>query len=92
MDSKKAHDLLEHCNQKATRETAVELGWVITGENHNPCLDCTAAKAKQKILSRSGKDKARESNARVEIDTSVVKPSKIPGIIVSKPNWLMVVD
>ena len=26
MDSKKAHDLLEHCNQKATRETAVELG------------------------------------------------------------------
>ena len=31
VDSRKAHNLIGHCNRKATREAAVTLGWIISG-------------------------------------------------------------
>ena len=55
-------------------------------------MHCTAAKAKRKALNRTGNPKARESNGRVGIDISTIKAPKDSDIIVSKPNWLMVID
>ena len=52
----------------------------------------TAAKAKRKALNRTGNLKARESNGQIRTDISTIKSSKKSDIIVSKPNWLMVID
>ena len=52
----------------------------------------TAAKAKRKVLNRTGNLKARESNGQIRTDISTIKSSKNSDIIVSKPNWLMVID
>ena len=93
VNSSKAHNLFGHCNRKATWEAAVEqLGWVISDEDRNTCPYDIATKAKQKWLSRSRNDKTRESNERVGIGIITVKSKKKFGIIVSKPNWLMVID
>ena len=31
MNSRKTHNLIGHCNRKATRKVAVALGWTISG-------------------------------------------------------------
>ena len=92
MHTGKAHEILGHCNKKATREASRALGWVLIGIDDVPCLHCTAAKAKQKNVNRGGNTKARESNGRVGIDISTIKAPKKSEIRVSKPNWLMWID
>ena len=64
----------------------------MSDEDCNPCMYYTAAKTKQKGLSRSGNAKATVSNRRVGIGISTVKPRRKSEIIVSKPNWLTVID
>ena len=92
MNSGTAHDLLGHCNHRSTKEVVVVLGWVVTGDENDPCIYFTTAKAKQNTLDRTRNSKARESNERIGIDISTIKSPRKSEIIVSKPNWLMVVD
>ena len=91
-NSCKAHDILGNCNRMVTIEAAEALDWVITGMEIKPCMHCTAAKAKRRALDRTGNHKAKESNGRIGIDISTIKSSKKSDIIVSKHNWLMVID
>ena len=92
MNSGYAHDILGHCNRWAIIEVAEALKLVITGVKSKPCMHCTAAKAKRKVLNRTGNPKTRESNGWIGIDISTIKSSKNSDIIVTKPNWIMVID
>ena len=53
MNSGKAHDILGHCNHRATIEAIEALNWAITGVENKPCMHCTATKAKRKALNRT---------------------------------------
>jgi hypothetical protein len=48
MNIEKAHRLLGHQSEDATRKTAKHLGWNITSGTVQTCLPCTIGKAKQK--------------------------------------------
>ena len=92
LNSGKAYDILGHCNRRAIIEVAEALKWVITGVENKPCMHCTTVKGKRKALNRTGNPKRRKSNGRIGIDISTIKSSKNSDIIVSKPNWIMVID
>ena len=46
MDNGKSYELLRYCDREVTRKVAGVLEWVISGEDRNPCLHCTAVKTK----------------------------------------------
>ena len=50
MNVKKAHGLLGHLNEDATRKSALHLGWTITRGLLKTCEPCSIAKARQKNL------------------------------------------
>ena len=56
MGIEKAHDLLGHCNEDATRATAKHLGWELS-RGAKPCQSCAEAQAKQKIVPKKTKGK-----------------------------------
>ena len=49
MSVEKAHDLLMHSHEDATRATAKHLGWELS-KGAKPCQSCAESKAKQKIV------------------------------------------
>jgi hypothetical protein len=55
MSIDKAHRLLGHQSEDATRKTAKSLGWTITNGSMAPCLPCTIGKAKQKSTVKMSK-------------------------------------
>ena len=83
-----AHDLLGHCNRRATQEIAKELGWLIVDSLHKPCPSCTAAKAKQKsVVEVSGHVNSKVSNKRIFIDISTVKNPRSSSENLTHPDW-----
>ncbi len=87
----KAHRLLGHQSEEATRKTAKHLGWTITKGAMSPCLSCTIAKAKQKNTVKESKHEAAKScGERIYTDIASVKPKD--GIVPSRPHWCIKVD
>ena len=81
------HNLLGHCNRRATQETVKELGWLIFDSPHKPCPPCTAAEVKQKsVVNVSGHVKSKVSNERIFIDTSTVKNPRSSSEKLTHPN------
>ena len=74
MNIAKAHGLLGHGDEESTRQSAKELGWVITRGKLDPCLHCARSKAKQKnVCKASDKEKAKEPGERMYLDLSTIK-------------------
>jgi hypothetical protein len=91
MSIDKAHSLLGHQGEDATRKTARHLGWILTKGKMNPCLSCTLAKAKQKnTVKESEHQKAKTCGERIYTDIASVKPKD--GLVPSKPHWCIKVD
>ena len=91
MDINKAHRLLGHQSEEATRKTAKHLGWTVTKGAMSPCLSCTIAKAKQKNTVKESKhEPAKACGERIFTDIASVKPKD--GITPSRPHWCIKVD
>ena len=75
----KAHELLGHMCESATRKAAKALGWDITRGAMDVCVPCTVAKAKQKNISvQRDETPAPDGKARVYLDiSSIQKPDDI---------------
>ena len=92
MGVEKAHDLLGHCNEDATRATAKHLGWELS-RGAKPCQSCAEAKAKQKIMPKKTKGKkASRPNERLFQDLATVKAPKSLNVTVTRPHWQLLVD
>jgi len=88
----KAHALLGHANEEATRATAEHLGWSLSRGN-KPCQSCAEAKAKQRNVPQSTKGiKANKPNGRLYLDLAKLKAPNEEIKQSSKPNWCIVVD
>jgi hypothetical protein len=91
MNIMKAHDLLGHCSEEMTRETAKEMGWILSG-TWKPCEACAAGKAKQKNVPKESEHKpATKGENRIFLDIATVKRTK-ENPSVTKPNWRIMVD
>ena len=90
---KLAHDLFGHCDEARTRKMAEAQGFKITRGTLGPCEACAAGKAKQKnVIKESKHDPANDSNERIFLDISSVRPKKDMKVTVTKPNWRIMVD
>ena len=90
---KGAHELLGHMDEAAMQKAAANLGWTITQGTLGVCESCAEAKAKQINLANeeASKEKAKEVNGRVHLDSShMFNPNteKQP----RQPNWCLIVD
>lgn len=87
----KAHKLLGHSAEEATKASAMQLGWNLTGVMHK-CKSCQEDKAKQKAVpSKSTHIPATRAGQRFYLDLSKIKkPTDVKSI--GKQNWCMVVD
>ena len=95
MNIQKAHELLGHSNEDATREMAKQLGWSITRGKLKPCIYCALAKAKQKkVKKKSSKKKAEVAGERIYYDVSKVTVRHENGSEYDVPNkwWGIIVD
>ena len=65
------HGLLGHRNKKATRQTAKELGWVLSCGKIKPCKHCAKSKAKQKnVCNKSTVPKIKEQGRQLHLNLS----------------------
>jgi hypothetical protein len=86
MNIKKAHRLLGHQSEDATRKTAKSLEWTITKGSMTPCLPCTISKAKQKnTVKLSNHETCTNPGERIFTDVASIRARD--GIKVSKPHW-----
>jgi hypothetical protein len=87
MSINKAHALLGHCNEDATRKVARGLGWTITRGSLKPCAHCAIAKAKQKntVKVSVSEDKAKKPGERVFLDITTIS---VPRLAFHKPTAL----
>ena len=91
MNIEKAHRLLGHQSEAATKKTANHLTWNITRGTMKPCLPCTIGKAKQKnTIKESDHESASVPGERVFTDIASVKPKE--GVNPTKPHWCIKVD
>jgi hypothetical protein len=91
MDISKAHSLLGHQSEDATRKTAKYLGWDITRGSLKTCLPCTLGKAKQKnVIKLSEHQPCTRPGERIFTDIASIRPTD--GIKVLKPHWCIKVD
>jgi len=76
MNVQKAHNLLGYGNEKATRRSAQQLGWILRRGKLKPCEHCTKAKLKHKnVCKDSTVPKATEPGGQVFIVLSKVTVS-----------------
>ena len=88
----KAHALLGHANEEATRATAEHLGWLLSCGNR-PCQSCAEEKVKQRNVPQSTKGiKANKPNVRLYLDLAKFNMPNEEIKQSSKPNWCIVVD
>jgi len=88
-----ARQIFGHGDEARTRKTAKALGFELNRGTMKPCVSCTAAKAKQKNLpSYEEHVLSTESNGRVFLDLSTVKPPGHLNVRVNKPHWRIIVD
>jgi hypothetical protein len=91
MSIAKAHSLLGHQSEDATRKTAKHLGWDITRGSLKACLPCTIGKAKQKnTIKISEHQPCLKPAERIYTDIASIRPSD--GMKVQKPHWCIKVD
>jgi hypothetical protein len=82
----KAHRMLEHHSEEATRKTAKQLGWTIGSGTLHPCLSCTIGKAKQKnTVKQSKHEPSQTPGERILTDIASIRPTD--GVKVNKPHW-----
>jgi hypothetical protein len=91
MSIEKAHRLLGHQSEEATRKTAKHLGWNITKGALPVCLSCTIGKAKQKNTVKSSEHTTcKNPGERIYTDIASIRPTD--GMSVAKPHWCIKVD
>ena len=82
-----AHQIFGHGDEASTRKTAKALGFELNRGTMKPCVSCSVAKAKQKNLPSLGEHVlSAESNGRVFLDLSTVKPPGHLNVRVTKPH------
>jgi hypothetical protein len=87
----KAHHILGHGSEDATRKTTKALGWTITRGALGACQACTEAKANQKNLPRHlDQPPSTRNDQRIYLDIATVCKTK-KGSKVSKGNWCLMV-
>jgi hypothetical protein len=88
----KAHGTFCHCSEDMTRKTAKVLGIELARGSLDPCVACTAGKAKQKNVPKLSEHvPSTENNGRIYLDIATIKKTK-NGPKVTKPNWCVIVD
>ena len=86
--AKKAHEILGHVGNNATRKTMNYWGWKVSRGSHF-CESCAVAKVKQKNVVKVRKDKGAEKpGERLYIDISSVSKKSAGG----KKFWALIVD
>jgi hypothetical protein len=91
MNIEKAHRVLGHQSEEATRKTAKYFGWTITRGGLQTCLPCTVGKAKQKSTVKHSKYKPSGTQGeRIFTDIASIRP--VEGVKVNKPHWCIKVD
>ena len=95
MNIQKAHNLLGHGNEETTRESARQLGWVITQGKLKPCEHCAKAKSKHKnVCKESTAHKATKPGERIFLDLSKVTVSRDDSseFHLKQKHWKSMVD
>ena len=93
MSANKAHQLLGHGHEGATRSTAAYLGWQLVKGSWQVCQSCAEAKAQQKnVPKESSSEKATEPNGRLFHDLATFKTPKKSEIEVSRPVCQILTD
>ena len=93
MNIREAHCKFGHAGEDATRKAAEACGYRIVRGSMAPCEACAKAKAKQKNLTKdSDHEPSTESNGRIYMDQMTLRAPKEATTVVTKPNWLMMVD
>ena len=91
-----AHAILGHSNEEYNRETAKQLGWVITRGSLKPCAHCAKRKAEQKNVSKesTSNDKATVPGGSVYMDLSKVSVRNSDGseFELNRKHWKLMVD
>lgn len=88
----KAHQLLGHINEEATRKTAKILGWDLKPGSLGVCESCTVAKAKQKNVPKVSEHiPSNIPNERIYLDIATVKQMPNEPRI-TRPHWRIMVD
>ena len=95
MTVQKAHQMLGHSNEAATRKTAKLLGWTLSPGELKVCESCAKDKGKQKNVNKSSEaEKATKPFQRVFLDIKSIKPPKdkedTPFVV--KKNLRVIVD
>ena len=93
MSIDKAHQLLGHMNEEATRAMASRLGWHISIVKMKPCKHCFTTKAKQKNVKKDASaKKAERTNERWSHNIATIKPPKKSGLTMARSNWHIIVN
>ena len=93
MSLEKAHLLLGHMNHRLTIKTAKHLGWGQLRNCGKVCQSYAKAKAKQKAVPQSRKEKRLAiPNKRIYHNLATVKAPSDVAEKVSKPVWQLFVD
>jgi len=95
MGIERAHSLLGHINEDATRRTAHQLGWTLTRGSSKPCEHCAQAKAKQKnVNKRSNHPKETKPGGGVYVDQTKVTVPLSDGTEakITRKYWTAMVD
>jgi hypothetical protein len=92
---KQAHKYLGHLSEDTTRKTALQLGMNLLRGTLPVCESCVIAKARQRNVPKetSEENKAQEYNGQCLHNIAMIKvPEKMEGIMISKPNWHILID
>lgn len=95
MSVNKAHELLGHGDEKSTRDTAKQMGWMISRGSLQPCEHCAKAKAKHKNVNKeSTADKATKPAERMYLDGTKLTVTKNDGTVIEllRKYWYGLTD
>ena len=89
MSVQQAHEKLGHINERATKEIAQNLGWLLTNNQLLNCTTCAPGKSKQKSQESEVPDDEKDRYCTYLDISTVKKNEKYP--ITANRNWRMIV-
>jgi hypothetical protein len=93
VNMKRAHKCFGHIDETATCMNAEQLGMELSRTGFGTCKSCAIGMAKQcNIPKESTVEKATAFNGHVGHDLSKIKVPEELNIVISKPNWHIMVD
>ena len=92
MSVQQAHEKLGHINERAMKEIAKNLGWLLSDNQPLNCAGCAAGKAKQNSLKKMmffDPDDEKDGYCAYLDNSTVKKNEQYP--VPLNPNWRMIV-